>query len=152
MTEIQTAEPVRGCDGCTFCCKIMGVKELDKPVNKWCPECTIGKGCNIYNDRPRECQEFICAWLTRADIPLELRPDKCHVMFTGRQGDGTVHVHVDPARPFAHRSELVDPLIRQMLAHQLDITIIIGKERTLLRNPKKEGSVDDVLKKLREGN
>ena len=25
--------PGRGCDGCTLCCKLLGIAELDKPAN-----------------------------------------------------------------------------------------------------------------------
>ena len=33
-----------GCDSCTACCKIMKVRELDKPANTWCAHCAIGEG------------------------------------------------------------------------------------------------------------
>lgn len=35
------------CDGCTAWCKVMKVRELDKPANTWCTHCTIDAGCGI---------------------------------------------------------------------------------------------------------
>jgi hypothetical protein len=64
MTEVFT-EPAAGrsCGGCTMCCKVLGITELQKPVGKWCKHCEIGYGCRIYETRPAECRTFHCAWL-----------------------------------------------------------------------------------------
>ncbi len=35
---------MHSCDGCTVCCKVLKIRELDKPANIWCAECKIGGG------------------------------------------------------------------------------------------------------------
>src|SRR5262249_50752592 len=46
---VLTLKTVRGCDGCTLCCKVMEVKEIAKPGGKWCAHCKTGTGCGIYD-------------------------------------------------------------------------------------------------------
>jgi hypothetical protein len=42
-----------------MCCKVLGITELQKPVGKWCPHCDIGKGCKIYESRPKNAEYSI---------------------------------------------------------------------------------------------
>lgn len=81
------------CGGCTMCCKIMGVTELNKPANSWCTKCTKGVGCSVYETRPTSCVEFKCVWLQTqlGDWPVE-EPAKVPTI------DGLVAVmpHVQP--------------------------------------------------------
>lgn len=67
------------CGTCTLCCKLMYILELEKPGNRWCQHCTPGKGCNIYDAKPRSCSDFMCLWLN-SDLPDEFRPDKIHIV------------------------------------------------------------------------
>lgn len=94
-----------GCDGCTACCKIMKVRELDKAANVWCRHCTIGSGCGVYASRPESCRVYECLWLkTQAmdrPIPLALRPDRSRVVIgTTNQGEDVI-LYVSPDRPDA---------------------------------------------------
>ncbi|MEJ0023647.1 MAG: hypothetical protein WDN76_09600 [Alphaproteobacteria bacterium] len=66
--------PGRSCAGCTLCCTIMGIKELDKPRNTHCPHCMVNVGCTIYDTRPGECGAFYCTWLYVGDIADYWRP------------------------------------------------------------------------------
>lgn len=123
-----------------MCCKLMGVADLQppKPVNEWCTHCTPGKGCAIYDARPKTCREFECVWLMsqsqREPMPLSLRPDKSKVVLdvTGR-GD-MIHAHVAPDQPDAwQRGE-----IGRLLAGSADkgIRVVVshgyGQEKLLL--------------------
>ena len=95
------------CDGCTACCKIMKVHELDKPANTWCAQCSIGEGCRIYDTRPESCRVYACLWLrTQAlDKPIApaLRPDRSRVVIgTVDDGEGVI-LYVSPDRPDAWR-------------------------------------------------
>jgi hypothetical protein len=100
------ALPERGaCGPCTMCCKLLGVEELGKAMDAWCPHCAKGRGCGIYGSRPQSCRDFACAWLAtvEAGLPVDqaMRPDRCHVVFhepVGR-GAGNLIAHVDPAYP-----------------------------------------------------
>lgn len=78
------------CGTCSMCCKLPAIskEELghDKPAGKWCKDCKPGKGCQIYDDRPKICRTYECVWLqshTRREnqgLPIELRPDKSKVL------------------------------------------------------------------------
>ena len=81
------------CGSCSMCCKIPSLtekdyegKHLDKSAGTWCDHCTPGKGCGIYEDRPKVCSTYECVWLqshTRREgqgLPVELRPDKSKVL------------------------------------------------------------------------
>jgi hypothetical protein len=69
------------CGTCTLCCKLVSVDETKKPVGQWCPHCSLGKGCQIYDTRPAECRTWDCLWLQGAfGNEPDLRPDKCKVV------------------------------------------------------------------------
>lgn len=67
----------RQCDGCTLCCTLTRVPELNKPEGVTCQFAC--KGCTIYQSRPQSCRDFACAWL-QGDMPEWMKPDKTHVM------------------------------------------------------------------------
>jgi len=66
------------CGSCSLCCKLVPVKEIEKPRNTWCEHCTK-PGCAIYADRPRSCVKWSCVWLL-SDLPESLKPRVCHVV------------------------------------------------------------------------
>lgn len=73
----------RQCDGCTACCTVIAVHELQKGLYKRCEHERKG-GCSIYEERPESCSIFRCGWLigTVVDPTGELRPDRSGVIFT----------------------------------------------------------------------
>lgn len=109
----------RECGTCTVCCYATAVPDLNKPVNTWCHNCSIGKGCKIYDDRPQQCRDFNCLWLKSPWIPDELRPDRSGVMFEPIKGKRTVVATVDPER---HQVG-TNPAIRKVI----DNLIISGR-------------------------
>lgn len=71
----------RICGECTACCKTHGVREIKKMSGTWCSHCSIGKGCEIYSERPAECRCFACAWLIGIDgSSQEHRPDRTKIV------------------------------------------------------------------------
>ncbi len=67
----------RACDGCTLCCKLIPVEEIDKPRTTWCSHTAQDKhSCSIYASRPISCVMWSCRWLTDDTIPYDLKPDK----------------------------------------------------------------------------
>ena len=60
---IPEAPTVRECGSCTLCCKVLEVTDVGKPVNQACKHILAGGGCEIYQQRPRQCRSFSCAWL-----------------------------------------------------------------------------------------
>jgi hypothetical protein len=67
------------CGDCTVCCTLSVVKELNKKVGEECKLCKNNR-CSIYKKRPQVCKDFECAYL-QAGNNIELRPDKCGIMF-----------------------------------------------------------------------
>ncbi len=82
----MTRELVEGreCGGCSICCKVFMIKELQKFDYKWCTHARPGSGCAIYTHRPTVCQDFLCVWRLDPDLEHDHRPDFLGVMFYSR--------------------------------------------------------------------
>jgi hypothetical protein len=136
-----------GCGDCRLCCRVLEVKEIEKPFLEWCRHPKRGVGCAIYETRPESCRAFVCTWLAsqRAGppdgapwdrMPPELRPDRCGVIFAPvDQID-----RLSPARPCRPApANGVDPQGRQRLdrAHRargITVVLSVGDKHTVLRN------------------
>jgi len=68
------------CGECTACCWAFKVTKANKKAREKC-QYENGK-CTIYSKRPKVCEDYKCAWLTQPKVGIELRPDKCGVIFT----------------------------------------------------------------------
>jgi hypothetical protein len=95
----------RDCGGCTMCCKLLQIAEIDKPRFEWCPHCDIGVGCQIYAQRPGACHTFHCSYLVSPDLGPEWKPSRSRIVLTYEEGPGRIGIHVDPDRPDAWRRE-----------------------------------------------
>jgi hypothetical protein len=91
----------RACDGCTLCCKMLAISELQKPMGTWCVHTLKGKGCGAYETRPGSCRAFECLWLSTADMPDHWRPDRCKMVVAGDPSGTVISVLVDAAYPDA---------------------------------------------------
>jgi len=119
---------MHGCDGCTACCKILNIEELNKPGDTWCTHCEIGVGCGIYETRPEACRVYECVWLQTQrggkPLALELRPDKSHVvMGVTNQGEDLV-LYVGRDRPDAWKRGAMARLVDETLAK--GYTVLVG--------------------------
>jgi hypothetical protein len=115
--KIVDIETTRRCGGCTLCCKLLPIKELQKPANTRCKHQRAGKGCSIYEQRPWSCQFWSCKWLANDDTRDLRRPDRsgyvidCLPDYVTRVNNDTgekldipcIQVWVDPDRPEAFR-------------------------------------------------
>ena len=72
---------INKCGECTLCCDSLYIPELKKQAGTLCSNCELTKGCKIYNNRPKSCREFKCAYLQMEKVHIDLRPDKCGVIF-----------------------------------------------------------------------
>ena len=128
----QTPAATAGCDGCTACCRIMGVHELSKPVDTRCTHCTAGVGCAIYDARPPSCRTFDCVWLQtqRGSNPLarELRPDASRVVMSTAAGGETIVLNVGRDRPDAWKRGAMGALVRRMLADGVQVLLKCGDD------------------------
>ncbi len=95
--------PGRACGSCTLCCKVLEIGELSKPGGTWCPKCKVGKGCSIYDDRPKACRAFHCGYLIGAQLSEKWRPTTAKMVLSFE--DRVITVHVDPGNASAWRNE-----------------------------------------------
>ena len=95
----------RSCDGCTMCCKLLRIEAFDKPKSQWCVHCDIGAGCKIYEERPDECRDFNCGYLTDAHIGDHWKPAKSKMVIALSTDGKRLTVFVDPDRHNAWRKE-----------------------------------------------
>lgn len=95
----------RGCDGCTLCCKLLSIAELQKPRAVWCPHCDKTQGCKTYDTRPEACQVFYCGYRRIAKLDERWKPSHCKILINYEDAHNRVAVHVDPDRPDAWRVE-----------------------------------------------
>jgi hypothetical protein len=107
-----TAPKPRTCGSCTLCCKVMGVRELAKPIGTWCSHCTPGQGCGIHGSHPETCSAFACQWLVTPSLSRHFRPDQCKVVLNWDADSLCLVANCDPANPFAWRREPVYGLLK----------------------------------------
>lgn len=93
----------RSCDGCTMCCKLFAIPAVPKAEGVWCQHCDIGKGCTIYEARPKECRDFFCHYRLDIAVPEHWKPSQSHMTMRSDASGVWIVVHVDPARPHAWR-------------------------------------------------
>jgi hypothetical protein len=78
------------------CCTYLQIDALEKPPLIRCDHLKVlqkGKGggmCSKYEERPKECQDYQCLWLSYG-IGDYLRPDKSGLLLTGRNLHGLCH-------------------------------------------------------------
>lgn len=82
--KLPMAQSVRACDGCTACCSVFGVEEINKPAWEKCTHLNE-RGCSIYATRPGHCHGFYCMWQYGVGSSFE-RPDKLGVIFAQTNG------------------------------------------------------------------
>jgi hypothetical protein len=82
MTTLFDASVTRRCGGCTLCCTMLPIAEIEKPRDVRCKHVRFGKGCSIYANRPFSCRHWQCSWLLEPELlPGKLRPDHSRVIF-----------------------------------------------------------------------
>ena len=120
---------MKECGGCTLCCVLPPVGEMDKPPNFRCKHAC--SGCDIYETRPNECRAFECLWRF-GKLHDRMRPDRCGVIFELHKAQQTVIAMVDPFRPDAWQNGITGTLIERMLVDDYTVWVVIGKEKHLL--------------------
>ena len=81
---------MRNCDGCTLCCHIMAVGDINKEQLTDC-QFQSGNGCAIYEKAgyPKSCKLFQCLW-TIGKLPWEEKPSETGlVIIPARRGELT---------------------------------------------------------------
>ncbi len=137
------------CGSCTLCCRLLEVREIDKPAGHACTHIDKQRGgCRIYAERPGACRSFECLWLQSQarpgqQMPAELRPDRSHVVFVmdamvipANEIDTETRelfLHVDPDHPRAWQAHLPSIAIRTFLNRGGTVHITIGDVQMMVR-------------------
>jgi hypothetical protein len=128
---------------------LLGVVELAKPTDQWCPHCVKPQGCAIYHERPPTCVDFECGWLL-SDLPTEFRPDRLHMIVTGESAElDAVVVHVDPDyrdAPYSRNGQRLLKAIRRVKPAAVLVTG--GKRAVLTDDPRIAAKVQAAVDRL----
>lgn len=121
MTELREMKPVEGrsCAGCTLCCKLLSISELNKPQQLWCEHCTIGRGCKIYDSKPSECSTFYCMYLVDARLDDAWKPSNCNFVMSFETHANRFVIHCDAHRRDAWRKQPFYSWIKNLSAMAL---------------------------------
>lgn len=144
MTELPILQP-RTCGTCTLCCKLMAITEIQKPRREWCPHCTPGKGCGIYDKKPASCNDFECLYL-HSDMPESLRPDRSHVVMFMLAERKQMAVHVDEKYSGAIDAPAIQHILHTAVASGELVTVQIGTRGRVMCT--RESAPADIAAKL----
>lgn len=132
--------PENACQGCSLCCKLMRIEELDKPRCSWCSLISKDKqSCTVYHQREEMklegCIEWKCGWLSsqESDIPLpeECKPNKSHIVIS--RTPNAVWFHCDPGYPEAWRKGKIGELLNKLVDKKITVYVLIGQKRIIFR-------------------
>lgn len=112
-----------------MCCHLLSVPEIDKPACVACPKLErtspTTAHCGIHPERPDACRTFQCIWTLDPQMQLELRPDRCGVVFASDEyvdveefvpDEPWLYAYVDPKRSNAWTQGLPWLVIKTFLA------------------------------------
>lgn len=101
------------CGECTECCELLHIdsrkplKEneveliaIESPAGELCTHCNKDVGCTVHEDRPLICRTFECVYTQHENAPIELRPDKCGIIFE-KLDDELMLGTIKPDRPIS---------------------------------------------------
>ena len=80
-----------------MCCSALEIDYFKKPAGPLCVNCHVGSGCGIYAQRPQVCRDFECEWLSRRDLPRQLRPDLVGTILMEDADSDEYRAGTDPA-------------------------------------------------------
>lgn len=84
-----------------LCCKVLYIKDFEKPPGVWCRHAAAGKGCTIYAERPSSCQTFYCLWMLDGTFGPEWKPERAKFVVSVQPNGVNLLVAVDPGFPNA---------------------------------------------------
>lgn len=134
-----------GCDGCSTCCTLIGVPEIDKPRGETCRH-ACDAGCSLHPavggaGQPESCAAFYCSWLASQRLTKphrwapSLRPDRSHVVFgpCDDQVENKLYVNVDPKFPDAWREPEPLEKLTLLLLNGNEVVLFVGDNSANLK-------------------
>jgi len=119
-----------------MCCKLFHIPALDKPAGRWCGHWAAGKGCGIHPDRPDQCRQFFCLWLSDPTVPDVWKPDHSRIVLSYFPGNGSLYAQVDPGSPQAWRNPPYFDDLKRMAARLEEsnrrVIVFVGDNATLV--------------------
>ena len=116
---------MKSCGDCGLCCKLMGVRELEKSAGKWCTHFRRGRGCDAYETRPSSCRTFNCTWLLAEGLGPDWKPSHCG--FVMHVDAGRLILECDPSRPHAWRAQPFLSVLRDWAGQGQEVLIFAGR-------------------------
>lgn len=127
------------CNGCTLCCLVADVPILNKPSGVQCKHCN--SGCGIHDERPALCRDYWCVY-QREDLPDELHPNNCHILFEKLDGSSTYVGTVDPEYLNSWVSKDVDKFVDEKV--KMGISVVIVGDRKYIKSPDNTNQKDVI--------
>ena len=137
------------CDGCTLCCEILDVPWMDSPVGELCKHCKDEVGCDIYDTAPEDCKNFRCAYNQIDNPPIELRPDKCKIIFERMNNNiflGTMH----PDYNEAYKTEIMQKELLKFFERGFSVIIHSFTIKNPVVYPAKDRTASEVWSEYKE--
>lgn len=132
------------CQDCDGCCRVLEVKELNKPLGVPCQHLgatLFGSGCTIYAERPEPCKQYVCLWLDSQRRPgterfaADLRPDVSKVVLGWPWGIERDVMYVFPYPDYQDNWRLgpVGEYLRAILALGAKVVVMLKDKRIVLK-------------------
>jgi hypothetical protein len=135
VSRPAATEP-RECGSCGMCCKLFHIPAVEKPAGKWCRHWAAGAGCSIRPDRPQQCRDFFCLWMTDPSVADAWKPDRSRIVLSVFPGNGFLYAQVDPSTPQAWRKQPYFDDLRRMAAAMEEanrrVIVFVGENATLV--------------------
>lgn len=119
----------RQCGDCTKCCEgFLSGEAKGKTFypSKPCHFVTIGKGCTIYKDRPKDpCVSYRCAWLTDENLPEWFKPNEINAIIDVRKIKDIPYINVVEAGETL-RANVLSWLIQYAMNNNLNLRWMVS--------------------------
>lgn len=138
------------CGRCTLCCELLPVPWMDSPADDSCKECDVGVGCKIWNNGvSNDCRNFQCIYNELDNLPIELRPDRCKIIFENVDGSiflGTMHPNYNEA----YKDKIIENQVKIILKKGISIVFTSSTIKKSLVFPSQGRQILDVWLSLLE--
>lgn len=129
------------CDGCTLCCELFEIKELNLSAFEMCPHCD-GTKCTIHETRPEICRGFECVYSRMGNLDIRTRPDKIGVVFE-KPSEEIFHGIIRP------NTELSDDAKKQIMSfNKQGFTVFIRNGEKYTIYLAKGHDMEDMIQKM----